>query len=53
MQFVLRDLSDSSPLVVACRDVDAMYDEFFNHLVPGESRGIVAPNEWSYAYSYV
>ena len=27
------------------RDVDAMYDDFLNHMISGETRGSVAPND--------
>ena len=53
MQFVSRDPSKYVPPTMVDKDVDAMYDDFVNHLVLAKARSIVAPSKWSYAYGYV
>lgn len=44
MQFILRDPSDCSPLVMAFKDADVMYDDFLNHLLSAVARGTIAPS---------
>lgn len=34
-------------------DVEAMHDDFLNHLVPHEARGIIIPSEWNCAFDYI
>lgn len=46
MEFVLRHPSDSALCDVTRGDVDVMYNDFLNHMVPGETRGTVAPRKW-------
>lgn len=53
MQFVPRDPSDSTPPIMVCSDVDAMYDEHLNHLVLDDARGTLGLSYWSCAYDYV
>lgn len=43
----------SFPPTMVHRDIDEMYDDFLNHLVPTESRDVVAPREWSCALGYI
>ncbi|XP_050877791.1 uncharacterized protein LOC127081590 [Lathyrus oleraceus] len=50
MQFVPRDSFDSVPPTMARRDVDVMYDDYLNHLVPDDTQGTLAPSDWSCAY---
>lgn len=53
MQVIPRELSVYVPSVMPHRDVDAMYKDFFNHLVSAKARGIVALSEWSYALEQI
>ena len=49
----LKNPYESTPPTIVCRDVDAMYDDFLNHMVLTEVRCIIAPSNWSCAYGYV
>lgn len=40
-----------SALHTVCRDVDAMFNDFYNHLISAEVRGVVTPTEWSTTFS--
>lgn len=53
MLFVLKDPFDYDPLAMAHRDVDAMCDDFHNHMIPNEVRITLTLNYWSFAYVYI
>lgn len=53
MQFVLKDPSDSASPTMVHIDVDVMYGDYHNHLVPDDTRGTLAPSYQSSGYSYI
>lgn len=53
MQFVPRDPYDSAPPAMTQKNVDIMFYDYLNHLVPDETHSIITPNEWSVAYNYI
>ncbi|XP_058733870.1 uncharacterized protein LOC131605542 [Vicia villosa] len=50
---ILRDPTVYAPLTVKQRDMDALFDDFENHLVLDEARSTVAPYDWSYKHGYM
>lgn len=51
MQVVPQHHFVSALHTVVCRDVDAMFNDFYNHLISAQVRGIVTPTEWSTTFS--
>ena len=45
MQVFRRDPYVFSHLSMICKDVDVMYSDFLNYVVPDEARGVVDPRE--------
>lgn len=42
-----------APPAMVRRDVDAMYGDVYNHLVPDEVQRVTTPHQWSSASSYI
>lgn len=53
IQFVLRDPSDFDPHTTVHKDVDVLYDDFLNYLVPDETRYNIASSDCSCAFIYI
>ncbi|CAI8615467.1 unnamed protein product [Vicia faba] len=43
----------SAPPLVKGRDMNALFDDYENHLVPDEAQSTIAPDDWSYADCYI
>lgn len=43
----------SAPPVMTHRDVDVMFYDYLNHLIPEKAQCTIAPSDWSYVDSYI
>src|ERR1051325_6157071 len=52
-QTIPRNPNVCAPPTVKMRDMDDLFDDFENHLVPEKARSTVTPDDWSYEYGYM
>ena len=53
LQIISRPPSKSALLTVRRRDLDAIVEDFKNHLVPKQYRRVSAPVQWAYVDGYM
>lgn len=52
-QSILRDPSVFAPPTMVYRDVDVVFNDFYNHLVPHEAQSVLTPSTWSGTFDYI